>query len=110
MAALTLTLGTVAADATSATAGNARLVNVPVGTRTLWVQARAAAARMKVQDESGGVSGADDAAIGSHYITLAANTLYRFRVPQRQGGWTVWVAPDTNAATTIEYYPSPVEQ
>lgn len=109
MAAKTLALGAVAVDATESTAGNGRLVNVPVGTRTLYIQPRSAPVRLLVQDESGSVAVADAGAIGSAYLTLAANTLYTFRVPVRQGGWTVWVAPDAAAAVTVEYYASPVE-
>jgi len=107
MAAKTLVLGAVAIDATETTAGNGRLVNVPAGTRTLYIQPRAAPVRLLVQDEAGAVAVADAGAIGTAYLTLAAGTLYSLPVPHRQGGWTVWVAPDAAAAVTVEYYPSP---
>ena len=110
MAALNLSLGAIAVDATETTAGNGRLVNVPTGTRCLIIQPRAAPVRLRVQDEASSVAVADAGAIGSAYLTIAAGTMYALRVPYRQGGWTVWVAPDSAAAVTVEYYPSPVEQ
>ena len=106
MAALTLALGTIAANATSGTAGNGRLVNVPKGAKRVHLLSRALASRVVVQGAGSAAGIADDAAIGAHYRTLATGVLVTLEVPPwaEAAGWTIWVAPDTAAATTVEYH------
>jgi hypothetical protein len=106
MAALTLQLGTIAVNATAGTAGNGRLVNVPKGARTVTLLSRALASRVVVQGNGDATGIADDGAIGTPYRTLATGVAVTLRVPlwAQVAGWTIWVAPDTSAATTVEYH------
>jgi hypothetical protein len=110
MAALTLALGLPARDASEAVAGNARLVNVPAGARSVIIQPMAAPCRLLVQADSQPAGPADTAALGTAYLTLAANTPLAIPVPNWAwvAGWRLWTAPDSAASITIEYLASSV--